>query len=127
MGGQIVDRALQFEIRQAQLPPPLIGTARQALGDNATAAEAFRKALKADPNHRQANFLYGRYLAIHEQAYAEAIDHMKRALDSRGFLDGEMREVTMMKLRRLFGRARPNSGELKIMHTIMKLVHEDGE
>ena len=53
-------------------------------------------------------------------------DHLKRALDSRGFLEGEMREVTMMKLRRLFARARPHSGELKILHTLMKLIHKDG-
>jgi len=52
--------------------------------------------------------------------------HLERALDSRGFLDGEMREVTLTKLRRLFGRARPNSGELKILHTLMRLIHPDG-
>ncbi len=54
-------------------------------------------------------------------------EHLERALDSRGFLDGEMREVTMMKLRRLFWRARPNSGELKILHTLMRLIHSDGD
>jgi tRNA (cytidine32/uridine32-2'-O)-methyltransferase len=48
--------------------------------------------------------------------------HLEGALDSRGFLDGEMREVTMTKLRRLFGRARPNSGELKILHTFTKMM-----
>jgi Tfp pilus assembly protein PilF len=50
------------------------------MGDNAGAAEAFRKALEADPNHRQANFVYGKYLAVNEQAYSEAIEHLKRAL-----------------------------------------------
>ena len=53
--------------------------------------------------------------------------HLERALDSRGFLDGEMREVTMMKLRRLFGRARPNSGELKMLHSLMRFIHRQGE
>jgi TrmH family RNA methyltransferase len=52
--------------------------------------------------------------------------HLERALDSRGFLDGEMREVTMMKFRRLFGRSRPNGGELKLLHTLMRFIHRDG-
>ncbi len=54
-------------------------------------------------------------------------EHLERALDSRGFLDGEMREVTMMKLRRLFGRSRPNSGELKLLRTLMRFIHREGE
>ena len=57
-----------------------LGTTRQAMGDNAAAARAFRKALEADPNHRQANFVYGKYLAVNEQAYTEAIELLKRAL-----------------------------------------------
>jgi tRNA (cytidine32/uridine32-2'-O)-methyltransferase len=54
-------------------------------------------------------------------------DHAERALDSRGFLDGDMRVVTLMKLRRLFSRARPHSGELKLLHTMMKMIHRDGK
>lgn len=54
-------------------------------------------------------------------------EHLQRALDSRGYLEGEMREVTMMKYRRLFGRARPNIGELKMLRTLMRLVHRDGQ
>lgn len=54
-------------------------------------------------------------------------EHLERALDSRGYLDGEMREVTMTKLRRLFGRSRPDPGELKILRTLMRLIHKDGE
>jgi tRNA (cytidine32/uridine32-2'-O)-methyltransferase len=50
-------------------------------------------------------------------------EHAERALDSRGYLDGEMRVVTLMKLRRLFNRARPHSGELKLLHTMMKMIH----
>ena len=53
--------------------------------------------------------------------------HLEEALDSRGFLEGEMREVTLQKFRRLFGRARPHSGELKLLHTMMNLVHRDSE
>ena len=54
-------------------------------------------------------------------------EHLKRALDSRGYLDGEMREITMIRWRRLFGRARPVSGELKMLRTLMRLVHREGE
>jgi len=53
-------------------------------------------------------------------------EHLERALDSRGFLDGEMREITMMKFRRLFGRSRPNSGELKLLRSLMRLIHREG-
>ena len=53
--------------------------------------------------------------------------HLERALDSRGYLDGEMREVTMTKLRRLFGRSRPDPGELKILHSLVRLIHREGE
>jgi tRNA (cytidine32/uridine32-2'-O)-methyltransferase len=53
-------------------------------------------------------------------------EHLEHALDSRGFLDGEMREVTMMKLRRLFGRSRPNSGELKLLHSLMRMIDQEG-
>lgn len=52
--------------------------------------------------------------------------HLERALDSRGYLDGDMREVTLMKLRRLFGRARPNRGEIKLLHSLTRFVHRDG-
>ncbi len=52
--------------------------------------------------------------------------HLERALDSRGYLEGDMREVTLMKLRRLFGRARPNRGEIKLLHTLTRFVHRDG-
>ena len=54
-------------------------------------------------------------------------DHLQRALDSRGYLGGQMREITMMKLRRFFGRSRPNAGELKMLRTLMRLSHRNGE
>jgi len=53
--------------------------------------------------------------------------HLERALDSRGYLEGQMREITMMKLRRLLGRSRPGSGELKLLHTLTRMIHRDGE
>ncbi|MFK7896625.1 MAG: RNA methyltransferase [Myxococcota bacterium] len=52
--------------------------------------------------------------------------HLEGALDSRGYLEGEMRTVTLMKFRRLFGRARPNRGEIKLLHTLMRFVHREG-
>lgn len=52
--------------------------------------------------------------------------HLERALDTRGYLEGDMREVTLMKLRRLFGRARPNRGEIKLLHTLTRFIHRDG-
>lgn len=52
-------------------------------------------------------------------------EHLEQALDSRGFLDGEMREVTMTKFRRLIGRARPHPGELKLLHTLIRMVDPD--
>lgn len=54
-------------------------------------------------------------------------EHLERALDSRGYLDGDMREATMMKMRRLFGRARPSAGELKMLHSLTRFIHRDGE
>lgn len=54
-------------------------------------------------------------------------EHMFRALDSRNFIDGQMREVAIMKLRRMFARVRPNDGELKMLRSMMRLIHRDGE
>ena len=54
-------------------------------------------------------------------------EHLERALDTRGYLDGEMRQVTMMKLRRLFGRARPRPGDLKMLHSFARFIHRDGD
>lgn len=53
--------------------------------------------------------------------------HLERALDARGYLDGDMREVTLMKFRRLFGRSRPNAGELKILHSMMRMIDPSGD
>jgi tRNA C32,U32 (ribose-2'-O)-methylase TrmJ len=62
-----------------------------------------------------------------EQELEYFYEHLERALDSRGYLDGEMREVTMMKMRRLFGRSRPSSGEIKMLRTLMRFIHRDGD
>jgi len=66
-------------------------------------------------------------LPVRQQEMEYFFGHLERALDSRGYLEGQMREVTMMKLRRLFARSRPNAGELKLLHTLMRMVHQDGE
>lgn len=65
--------------------------------------------------------------ACSEQEMEFFYEHLERALDSRGYLDGEMRLVTMMKMRRLFGRSRPSSGELKMLRTLTRFIHRDGE
>lgn len=65
--------------------------------------------------------------ACSEQEMEYFYEHLERALDSRGYLDGEMRGVTMMKMRRLFGRSRPSSGELKMLRTLTRFIHRDGD
>ena len=52
--------------------------------------------------------------------------HLVQALDSRSFLEGDFRERAIMKLRRLLEKARPNSSELKMLHSITRLIHKDG-
>jgi tRNA (cytidine32/uridine32-2'-O)-methyltransferase len=48
--------------------------------------------------------------------------HMEEALDQRGFVPQDKRESTMQKLRRIFGRARPERGELKLLHSLIRLI-----
>lgn len=48
--------------------------------------------------------------------------HLEQTLDERGFTADARREVTFSKLRRLFGRARPHTGELKLLHSLVKLM-----
>lgn len=50
--------------------------------------------------------------------------HLERALDGRGFTADARREVTFAKLRRIFGRARPHEGELKMLHSLVNLMEE---
>ncbi len=51
--------------------------------------------------------------------------HLESTLVSRDFLTEESREVTASKLRRLFGRSRPRAGELKMLHSLLKLMERD--
>ena len=58
-----------------------LGAAYEAIGNTPAAAEAYRTALTSDPGHRQANYHYGRQLALHEGAYNQALEHLARALE----------------------------------------------
>jgi tRNA (cytidine32/uridine32-2'-O)-methyltransferase len=49
-------------------------------------------------------------------------DHLIKTLDTRDFLLSDKRQVSIAKLRRLFGRARPETGELKLLHSLVKLI-----
>jgi len=53
--------------------------------------------------------------------------HLEKTLVSRNFLDEARREVTVSKMRRLFGRARPRIGELKLLHSLVKLMERGGD
>jgi tRNA (cytidine32/uridine32-2'-O)-methyltransferase len=52
-------------------------------------------------------------------------EHLERALDATRYLRDENREITMTKLRRVFGRSRPNVGELKLLHSLVRLMYDD--
>lgn len=58
-------------------------------------------------------------------------EHLEETLASRRFIDVAKRDITHAKLRRLFGRSRPNVGELKLLHSLVKLMDRredaDGE
>ena len=49
--------------------------------------------------------------------------HLERTLDAREFTADSRRPATLAKLRRLFGRARPAVGELKLLHSLVRLMH----
>lgn len=48
--------------------------------------------------------------------------HLEETLDERGFTADARREVTFAKLRRLFARSRPHVGELKLLHSLVRLM-----
>lgn len=48
--------------------------------------------------------------------------HLERTLDMRKFTGDNLRAVTFAKFRRLFGRARPAIGELKLLHSLLRLM-----
>jgi tRNA (cytidine32/uridine32-2'-O)-methyltransferase len=51
--------------------------------------------------------------------------HLESALDAHDFIATNKRLVTLTKLRRIFGRARPSAGELKLLHSLVKLMERD--
>lgn len=63
----------------------------------------------------------------HHRAMEAFYQHLEEALDSRGYLEGEMREVTLVKFRRLIGRARPSAGELKLLHSLLRMIDPKSE
>ncbi|NNF17286.1 MAG: tetratricopeptide repeat protein [Gammaproteobacteria bacterium] len=58
-----------------------IAAAKLALGDDAGAIEALQVVLAEDSGHRQANFLYGKQLALNNGDYDTALNHLQRALE----------------------------------------------
>ncbi len=48
--------------------------------------------------------------------------HLEDTVGSRDFILPDMHDATYAKLRRLFGRARPSVGELKLLHSLVKLM-----
>jgi tRNA (cytidine32/uridine32-2'-O)-methyltransferase len=66
-------------------------------------------------------------LPCREEEMENFFEHLIRALDSREFLEGQMRESGIMKIRRLFGRSRPSLGEVKMLRSLARLIHKDGE
>lgn len=65
-------------------------------------------------------------LPVCEQDMEYFFQHLVRALDSRSFLKESLRERALMKLRRLLEKTRPNSSELKMLHSLTRLIHKDG-
>lgn len=62
------------------------------------------------------------------QALEYFYQHLERVLDARGYTMEDMREVAFFKLRRLLGRSRPDVGELRRLHSLVRLMarEEDG-
>ena len=52
--------------------------------------------------------------------------HLEKTLMSRDFLEDASREVSLSKILRLFGRSRPRIGELKLLHSLVKLMEREG-
>jgi len=48
--------------------------------------------------------------------------HLEDTLAAREFIDEAKRHVTHAKLRRLLARSRPDAGELKLLHSLVKLM-----
>jgi tRNA (cytidine32/uridine32-2'-O)-methyltransferase len=51
--------------------------------------------------------------------------HLEETLVSREFFSEQMRDATLAKIRRLFGRSRPRIGELKLLHSLVKLMERE--
>lgn len=51
--------------------------------------------------------------------------HLEAALDSRDYFKGDKRDVAISKMRRLIARARPDVGELRRLHSLVRLMERD--
>jgi tRNA (cytidine32/uridine32-2'-O)-methyltransferase len=52
--------------------------------------------------------------------------HLEGTLDARDFTADSRRAATFAKLRRLIARSRPAAGELKLLHSLVRLMERDG-
>jgi tRNA (cytidine32/uridine32-2'-O)-methyltransferase len=76
-----------------------------------------------DPQHALAGDRHRDYPSQSDMEYF--YQHLERTLDERDFTADSRRPATFAKLRRLFGRARPATGELKLLHSLVRLMHRD--
>ncbi len=65
----------------------------------------------------------GRYPSARELEHF--FEYAEEALKQRGFIREDNRYATIAKIRRIFGRARPESGELKILHSLLRLIWQE--
>lgn len=67
----------------------------------------------------------------HHRAMEALYADLENTLDSQGYFEGtlasEPRQVALIRLRRLFGRARPNPAELKLIHSLLRMIDSGGD
>jgi tRNA (cytidine32/uridine32-2'-O)-methyltransferase len=62
------------------------------------------------PSHEELEFFY---------------QHLERTLEERDFAGAMNPERVYVKLRRLFARARPKSNELRLLHSLVRLMRPE--
>ena len=53
--------------------------------------------------------------------------HLEQTLEDRAFVKGVNPERIYAKLRRLITRTRPRAGELRLLHSLVRLMHRDND
>ena len=86
------------------------------------AYEVFMAASAAPANHGHDGDVVVDVEYPDARTFEHFYDHLERVLDARGYTTGDKREVALFKLRRLFSRSRPEVGELKMLHSLVKLM-----